>query len=155
MHNTAQPYAFCHSAGVLIQKFKLTLYFKQPERSTGAEALRSGALLARMDGLQLNPRAKPFVLTPQERGKTGGRSACVGQLGHSGAFGEDKVHISAPAAPACTRDVTSGKDMMSTKQSSGWCGCCSSMHMTWCIWQDQGAFQAERVAMIYVALACT
>ena len=111
-----------------MHKCELTLYFDQGKRSTEAEAMRSGALLARMDGLQLNPRATPFVLTPQERGKTGARSACVGQLGHSGAFGEDKVHISPPAAPACTRDVTSGKDNMLTKQSSGWCGCCSSLH---------------------------
>ena len=88
----------------------------------------------------------------------------MGQLGHSGAFGEDKVHISAPAAPACTRDVTSGKDNTSNHQQwlvwmllqpahdlvhfarpgciisgvSCYDLCCSSLHKSWRMLPRQG-----------------
>lgn len=37
-----------------------------------------------MDGLQLNPRAKPFVATPQERGRPGSGNHYIGQQGLSG-----------------------------------------------------------------------
>ncbi|KAK9822682.1 hypothetical protein WJX81_008377 [Elliptochloris bilobata] len=43
-----------------------------------------GDLLTRMEGLQLNPRAKPFVLTPQDRSKPGGGNLRVGRPGLSG-----------------------------------------------------------------------
>ena len=37
-----------------------------------------------MDGLQLNPRAKPFVATPQDRGRHGSGNHFIGQQGLSG-----------------------------------------------------------------------
>ena len=47
-----------------------------------------------MEGLQLNPRAKPFVLTPQERGRYGGGNHLVGQQGLTGCTASGAVRCS-------------------------------------------------------------
>ena len=44
-----------------------------------------------MDGLQLNPRAKPFVATPHERGRHGSGNHYTGQQGLSGCVASGAV----------------------------------------------------------------
>ncbi len=55
----------------------------------------SGDLLARMEGLRLNPMAKPFELMPQERDKGGGRER---HAGHSVGYSSGRVRLCCASA---------------------------------------------------------